>query len=119
MHVTTYIEQLSQARSAPSAKLRLAALRPLFDWMAIGQMMPTNPAAAVRGPRHIVQRGKTPVLDPAQARQLIDATVIHKSRRTVGDLFAPRLRPLRLVGRHPAHDFFLGQGAAIGPFNFI
>ena len=25
------------------------------------------------GPRHIVRRGKTPVLDPAKARQLIDA----------------------------------------------
>ena len=35
--------------------------------------MPTNPAAAVRGPLHIVRRGKTPVLDPAEARQLIDA----------------------------------------------
>ncbi len=41
--------------------------------MVIGQIMPTNPAAAVRGPRHIVRRGKTPVLDPAEARQLIDA----------------------------------------------
>ena len=73
MHVATYIEQLSRARSAPTAKLRLAALRCLFDWMVIGQIMPTNPAAAVRGPRHIVRRGKTPVLDPAEARQLIDA----------------------------------------------
>ena len=73
VHVATYIEQLSRARSAPTAKLRLAALRHLFDWMVIGQIMPTNPAAAVRGPRHIVRRGKTPVLDPAEARQLIDA----------------------------------------------
>jgi site-specific recombinase XerD len=48
-------------------------LRQLFDWMVIGQIMPTNPAAAVRGPRHIVRRGKTPVLDPAEARQLLDA----------------------------------------------
>jgi len=38
VHVATYIEQLSQARSAPTAKLRLAALRHLFDWMVIGQM---------------------------------------------------------------------------------
>src|SRR5208337_4521007 len=68
-----YIEQLSRARSAPTAKQRLAALRHLFDWMVIGQIMPTNPAAAVRGPRHIVRRGKTPVLDPAEARQLLDA----------------------------------------------
>ncbi len=72
VHVATYIEELSLARSAPTAKLRLAALRHLFDWMVIGQIMPTNPAAAVRGPRHIVRRGKTPVLDPAEARQLID-----------------------------------------------
>jgi hypothetical protein len=73
VHVATYIEQLSQARPAPTANLRLAALRHLFDWMVIGQIMPTNPAAAVRGPRHVVRRGKTPVLDPAKARQLIDA----------------------------------------------
>jgi site-specific recombinase XerC len=52
---------------------RLAALRHLFDWMVIGQIMPTNPAAAVRGPRHVVRRGKTPVLDPAEARRLLDA----------------------------------------------
>ncbi len=73
VHVAAYIEQLQKARSAPTAKLRLAALRHLFDWLVIGQIMPVNPAAAVRGPRHIARRGKTPVLDPAEARQLIDA----------------------------------------------
>ena len=73
VHVAAYIEQLQRARSAPTAKLRLAALRRLFDWMVIGQIMPTNPAAAVRGPRHVVRRGKTPVLDPVEARQLLDA----------------------------------------------
>ncbi len=73
VHVAAYIEQLQKARSAPTAKLRLAALRHLFDWLVIGQIMPVNPAAAVRGPRHIVRRGKTPVLDPQEARQLIDA----------------------------------------------
>jgi site-specific recombinase XerD len=75
VHVAAYIEQLQKARSAPTAKLRLAALRHLFDWMVIGQIMPVDPAAAVRGPRHIVRRGKTPVLDPQEARQLIDALV--------------------------------------------
>ena len=72
VHVATYIE-VQRARSAPTAKLRLAALHHLFDWMVTGQIMPTNPAAAVRGPLHIVRRGETPVLDPAEARQLIDA----------------------------------------------
>ncbi len=73
VHVAAYIEQLQKARSAPTAKLRLAALRHLFDWMVMGEIMPANPAAAVRGPRHIVRRGKTPVLDPVEARWLIDA----------------------------------------------
>ena len=73
VHVATYVEQLQRTRSAPTAKLRLAALRHLFDWMVTGQIMSTNPAAAVRGPRHIVRRGKTTVLDPAEARQLLDA----------------------------------------------
>src|SRR5271169_1434189 len=40
VHVAAYIEQLSKARSAPTAKLRLAALRHLFDWLVIGQIMP-------------------------------------------------------------------------------
>ena len=31
VHVAAYIEQLAKARSAPTAKLRLAALRHLFD----------------------------------------------------------------------------------------
>jgi integrase family protein with SAM-like domain len=51
VHVATYIEQLSRARSAPTAKLRLAALRHLFDWMVIGQIMPTNASADRAQPR--------------------------------------------------------------------
>jgi site-specific recombinase XerD len=73
VHVAAYVEQLHKARSAPTAKLRLAALKHLFDWLVIGQILPINPAAAVRGPRHVVRRGKTPVLDPSEARQLLDA----------------------------------------------
>ena len=75
LHVATWIEAQTRRAdfSAPSVKQQLAALRHLFDWMVTGQIMPTNPAAAVRGPRHIVRRGKTPVLDPSEARQLLDA----------------------------------------------
>jgi site-specific recombinase XerC len=73
VHVATYIEQLSRARSAPTAKLRLAALRHLFDWLVTAQAIPVNPVASVRGPSHSVKRGKTPVLDPSEARQLLDS----------------------------------------------
>ena len=75
VHVATYIEELQRARSAPTAKLRLAALRRLFDWMVIGQIMAANPAVAVRGPRHVVRRSKTPVLDrPRRASSSMRST---------------------------------------------
>ncbi len=73
VHVAAYIEELQKTRSAPTAKQRLAALRHLFDWLVIGQIIPTNPAASVRGPKHVVKVGKTPVLDPTEARALLDA----------------------------------------------
>ena len=37
-----------------------------------GQVVPANPAASVRGPTHVVRTGKTPVLQPTEARQLLD-----------------------------------------------
>ena len=73
LHVGAYIEALSLARSAPTAKQHLAAIRQLFDWLVMGQVVPLNPAASVRGPSHSVRRGKTPVLDPTEARQILDA----------------------------------------------
>ena len=73
LHVAAYVEQLGRARSAPTVKQRLAAIRHLFDWLVTGQVMPVNPASSVRGPSHSVKRGKTPVLDPSEARALLDA----------------------------------------------
>ena len=73
LHVGAYIEALSLARSAPTAKQHLAAIRHLFDWLVMGPVVPLNPAASVRWPSHSVRRGKTPVLDPTEARQLLDA----------------------------------------------
>ena len=49
----------TRAYAAPTAKLRLAALRHLFDWLVTGQVVPLNPAASVRGPAHSVRTGKT------------------------------------------------------------
>jgi len=71
VHVAAYIEGLQIA--APSIKVHLAALRMLFDWLVIGQVIPVNPASSVRGPRHVVKKGKTPVLAADEARALLDA----------------------------------------------
>jgi integrase/recombinase XerD len=73
LHVAAYIEQLQGAMAKPTVKQHLAAIRMLFDWLVVGQILATNPAHAVRGPKHIVKRGKTPVLTEDQARRLIDS----------------------------------------------
>ncbi len=73
VHVAAYIEQLGCERSAPTVKQHLACLRMLFDWLVTGQVMPSNPSHAVRGPRHSVSKGATPVISsgrsPRAARQ--------------------------------------------------
>jgi site-specific recombinase XerD len=73
LHVSAWIEARTQTHSAPTVKQGLAAIRHLFDWLVVGQIVSHNPAAAVRGPKHVVKKGKTPVLDASEARILIDS----------------------------------------------
>jgi site-specific recombinase XerD len=73
IHVAAYIEALQATAAKPTVKLHLAAIRMLFDWLIIGQILAVNPAHAVRGPKHVVRRGKTPVLTEDQARRLLDS----------------------------------------------
>src|SRR5205085_5395287 len=71
--VAAYIEELTAQRSAPTVKQHLAAVRMLFDFLVTGHILDVNPAWSVRGPRHVVKKGKTPVLTAAEARQLLDS----------------------------------------------
>jgi site-specific recombinase XerD len=91
VHVAAYIEQLCQTRSAPSVKQHLAAVRMLFDWLVVGQVVPSNPASVVRGPSHVVKQGKTPILSPEEARELFasiptDTLVGLRDRALIGVL---------------------------------
>lgn len=87
LHLALYIEELSRrglpsklARhhrqvverpySPPAVKQHLAAIRMLFDWLVTGAVIPTNPAASVKGPRYSVAKGLTPVLSEGEAKQL-------------------------------------------------
>ena len=78
LHVAAWIELQTRARSAPTAKQHLAAVRNLFDWLVTGQVVPVNPAASVRGPSFSAKRGKTPVLTPEEARTLLDYIDVSK-----------------------------------------
>jgi site-specific recombinase XerD len=72
-HVAGYIERMTKTHASPTVKQHLAAIRMLFDWLVVGQVVPTNPASSVRGPKYVVKQGKTPVLMGEEARRLLDS----------------------------------------------
>lgn len=68
---SAYVEELTAAVSAPTAKQHLAALRMLCNFLVAGGCLEFNPFASVRGPAHSAKRGKTPVLFEKEARKLL------------------------------------------------
>ena len=91
---------LSRSYKPPTVKQHLASIRMLFDWLIVGQVVGQNPAAAVRGPKHVVKKGKTPVLDGDEARRLLDSidtgTVVGLPDRVADLHVRPRIRRCRL-----------------------
>jgi site-specific recombinase XerD len=84
LHVAAYLKALKVSEpgkrslrerkaSDPTIKQHLAAIRMLFDWLIVGQVLAINPAHAVRGPKYVISRGKTPVLTEDEARQLFSS----------------------------------------------
>lgn len=79
LHVAGWLASLEAAgTSVPTIKQRLAAIRGLFQALARDRIVAANPAALVRGPRHSVRRGKTPVLAPEEARAVLDAIATNR-----------------------------------------
>lgn len=93
MIVAGYIE--THPGAVPTVKQHLAAIRMLFDWLVTGHVMRSNPAHSVRGPKHVVSRGKTPVLDAEQARQLLNSIPL---TRKAGEPDLAGLRDRALIG---------------------
>ena len=88
-HVAAYLKALKvsdagnpavkgRAAARPTVKQHLAAIRMLFDWLIVCQVLAINPAHAVRGLKHVVNRGKTPVLSEEQARRLLESIRVVK-----------------------------------------
>jgi site-specific recombinase XerD len=100
-HVAAFLKDLQDKEhqpkpfTPPTVKQHLAALRMLFDWLVTGQVIPVNPAHAVRGPKHVVKKGKTPVLMAEEARELLDSIPIVRNTARKGQ--PERLEPV-LVG---------------------
>ena len=56
--VAAWVKDLQQQHGAPGVKQQIAAVRMLFDWLITGQIVPTNSAAVVRGPKRVSKTGK-------------------------------------------------------------
>ena len=95
-HVAAFIKDLQDELSPPSVKQHLAALRMLFDWLVTGHVIDVNPAHAVRGPKYVVKKGKTPVLTAEEARALLDSIPVRKpAKEDDADAGQPDLLGLR------------------------
>jgi integrase/recombinase XerD len=112
--VAAYIEQLTQERSKPTVKQHLAAVRMLFDWLVTGGILPFNPATSVRGPKYVVKRGKTLVLEGTQAQQLLDSIDTRKvaglrDRALIGLMIYSFARVSAMLGMR-VEDYYQGAG---------
>ena len=82
----------------------------LFDYLVTGQILPTNPAYAVRGPKHVVKTGRTPVLTAEETRVLLDRIDINtiaglRDRALIGVMVYSFARVGAVVGMN-VEDYF-------------
>jgi integrase/recombinase XerD len=68
-HVAAWIEDFPGSK--PTIKLKLAAVRMLYDFLVVRQITRSNPAHSVRGPKYVVKKGKTPVWSCEDAKTLL------------------------------------------------
>ena len=66
-----------------------------FDWLVTGHVLDVNLAHAVRGPKYVVKKGKTPMLTANEARELLDSIKIVRKTKQKDD---PKAGEPALVG---------------------
>lgn len=110
IHVAAYREVLMASLAPSSVKQHLAAIRKLFDWLIIGQIVASNPAHAVRGPRHVVTEGLTPILGEEDAKALLASidvshVVGRRDRALIALMIATFSRIHAAIGMDVRHYF--------------
>ena len=115
-----YIEFLCGTMAAPSVKQHLAAINVLFDWLVVGQVLGQNPAASVKGPTHVVKRGKTPVLSVDETRSLFAAIDVStavglRDRALIATMIYSHARVSAVLGMHIEDHYADGKHWWIRP----
>ena len=87
-HVSAWLDaMIASGLSAPTVKQRLAALNGLFESLLVQRIISSNPVRLVKGPRHVISKGRTPVLSGEEMVQLLEAidtsTLIGKRDRAM------------------------------------
>lgn len=78
--VAVYIKEEKARRGrhgVQTVKVELAAIRSLFDYLVTGHVLLFNPALSVRDPKHVIAKGKTPVISGAEAKRLLESIPIY------------------------------------------
>ncbi len=58
--VAAYIEELRDGYAPPTVKQHLTAIRTMFDYLVVGQVLPVNPAASVRVRNTLSRKARHP-----------------------------------------------------------
>jgi site-specific recombinase XerD len=87
-HVSAWLDAMTaRGLSAPTVKQRLAALNSLFESLLLQRTISSNPVRLVKGPSHVISKGRTPVLTGEEMVQLLEAidptTLIGKRDRAM------------------------------------
>lgn len=110
--MAAYVEE--HRGSAPTINQHLSAIRSLFEWMVVGGILSSNPAAELRRVKHRVKIGKTPVLSDEEMRSLLGAIdVSHvvglRDRALIGTMFFSFARISAVLGMQ-VKDYFAKGG---------
>ena len=122
MVVAAYVEEFTRTLAPASVKQYLAAIRMLFDWLVVGQILPFNPASSVRGAKHVVKEGKTPVLSAEERNRGQSAVYrgrsregakchVERFRRPCGAIPGRRFSSVRLMCSHARGETWVRDSA--------
>jgi site-specific recombinase XerD len=106
--VSAYVEQHEGAPA--TIKQHLAAIRRLFDWLVTGGLLERNPAEPVKGPKHVVDEGSTPILTAEEARAFIEglptASIKDKRDKAIIGVLTYTFARVSAVVRMKVKDYF-------------
>lgn len=110
--IAAYIE--SHHGAAPTVNQHLAAIKQLFSWLQAGGLIERNPAQEVRGIKHRVKVGKTPVLSDDEVKKLLsDIDISHnvglRDRALIATMFYSFARIGAVLAMQVGDYFTKGQ----------